>query len=166
VQGDAWRGLIAIDFCSGQRQPVAGLVISNSCDIAAANKPDAEQNVLFAPLMNLSEYERVLRERGKDNGYVSQQLDQIRKQEINRVFYLPPNGSLGAESMVLLDDIHAQPLAALGTGAKLERLFSLSNYGWYVLPLDSLYSHDGRCEASDLRCRRIESSGAVRSSAC
>lgn len=133
LQGDAWRGLVAIDFGTGERESVVGLVISNSCDLGATNNPDPWQNVLFAPLVSLAEYENLLRDLGKDNGYIGQKLDQIRNQEVKGIFYLPANGTVVAESLVLLDDIRAQPLATLHADEKLERLFSLSSYGWYVL---------------------------------
>ena len=44
VQGDAWRGFVAVDFDTLERNTVVGFVISNSCDIAAANNPDSNQN--------------------------------------------------------------------------------------------------------------------------
>lgn len=130
VQGDAWRGFVALHYPSGERDEVVGLVISNSCDITKANNPDPDQNVLFAPLLDLAEYQAVLRGLGKSADYIANRIDRIRQQEIHRIFYVPPNGDLGGESIVLLDHIYAQPLSSLG---KLERVFSLSSYGWYVL---------------------------------
>jgi hypothetical protein len=130
VQGDAWRGLVAINFHSAERDRVVGLVVSNSCDIARLNKPDPDQRVLFAPIIDLNAYSSLLREQGNSTDYVESQLHQIRKQEVHRIFYIPAMRDLYGESMVLLDDIHAQPLSTL---TDLQRVFSLGTYGWYVL---------------------------------
>jgi hypothetical protein len=129
VQGDAWRGFITLQFPSGEQDRVMGLVISNSCDITRENNPAPDQKILFAPLVDLAAYEALLYEQGKNEDYVESHLGMIRNQEIHRIFYVPNNGELGGESIVLLDDIHAQPISSLN----VTRAFSLSNYGWYVL---------------------------------
>src|ERR1700741_5500769 len=49
LQGDGWRPFLLFDFNSGARREVAGIIISNSCDIVPANVVDSENNVLFAP---------------------------------------------------------------------------------------------------------------------
>lgn len=131
VQGDAWRGFVAIDFESGERDSVVGMVISNSCDLAALNNPTPDQRILFAPVISLDAYGQVLREGGAVEDYVISTLDQIRRQEVSRIFYIPRMGDLLDESLVLLDDLHAQPLSSL-RHTEMTRLFSLSNFGWYV----------------------------------
>lgn len=130
VQGDAWRGFIVLDFDTGARDSVAGLVVSNSCDIAGANNPDPDQNILFVPLLGLHSYQEVLREHGHDDDYIASQFAQIRAQKVHRIFYLPANGKVHPEMMALLDDIHPHPLSRFQGAA---RIFTLSMYGWYVL---------------------------------
>src|ERR1700689_1047795 len=53
LQGDGWRGFVAIDFATRESKVVSGIVISNSCDIAPSNTRAIEMNVLFAPLIRL-----------------------------------------------------------------------------------------------------------------
>jgi hypothetical protein len=130
VQGDAWSGFVALQYPDGKSERVAGLVISNSCDIGAANKPDPDQRILFAPLIDVAAYEHLLKELGRPADAIDERLKKIRNQEIHRIFYIPENGAFGGESLVLLDDLHAQPLSSLNG---IERVFSLSTYGWYVL---------------------------------
>lgn len=130
VQGDAWRGFAILDFETGERESVVGLVVSNSCDIARANDPDPGQNILFTPILKLDAYKQVLREQGHHDVYIENQLGLIRAQNIHRIFYLPANGTVYPEMIALLDGIRPQPLSSL-MGAT--RYFTLSTYGWYVL---------------------------------
>ncbi len=131
VQGDAWQGLIAFDFDSGERESVIGMILSNSCDIAAANNPDGDQRVVFAPLIDMELYAGFLREEGKRESDVQYWLTQVRRQEMNRIFYVPAMHGAFGESLVLLDTIHSMPVSRL-TDAGAVRKFSLNLYGWYV----------------------------------
>jgi hypothetical protein len=132
VQGDAWRGLLLFDFESGERHDVQGLIVSNSCDIAAANNPDPNQRVAFAPVLDLARYRDFLIEAGKRPNEADDYLAQVRRQEIYRLFYLPAMHGHFGESIVPLDELHSIPLRALAR-RRLDRVFTLSMYGWYVL---------------------------------
>ena len=107
-------------------------IVSNSCDIAAANNPDPNQRVAFAPLLDLALYREFLIEAGKKPNDVDDYLAKIRRQEIYRIFYLPAMHGHFGESIVALDALHSMPLRAV-SDRKLERVFTLSMYGWYVL---------------------------------
>ena len=61
LQGDGWRGLVAIDFRTADRKQVSGVVISNSCDVDPANHRDVPVNILFSPLIELSKYVDLMR---------------------------------------------------------------------------------------------------------
>lgn len=132
VQGDAWRGFMVLDFHTAEREVVLGLVVSNSCDIAAENSPEPDQCLLFAPLLNLDQYIGFLQEAGKTQQQIDETLSDIRKQEIHRLFYLPAVPGVQGESLVRLDDMHAQPLSSIKPDA-IQRVFTLNQYGWYVL---------------------------------
>jgi hypothetical protein len=131
VQGDAWRGFQILNPDSGKHEAVTGIVISNSCDLAAANDPDPDQNIVFAPMVDLDRYTKLLLDSGQSKEEVGSKVDQIRKQQIHRIFFIPENGSFGGESLIMLDDLYTQPLEDLDNHP-MEKLFSLSNYGWYV----------------------------------
>jgi len=132
LQGDGWRGFIVVNFHDAQRDAVLGLVVSNSCDIAAENEPDPDQCLLFAPMLDLDRYAALLQEAGKTPQQIGDLLADIRKQEIHRLFYLPPMPGMLGESIVRLDDVHAQPLSSIKP-ENIQRVFSLNQYGWYVL---------------------------------
>lgn len=131
VQGDAWHGFQILSPSSGAHEPVTGVVISNTCDLAAANDPQPDQNVVFAPLLDVGLYAKGLLSTGQTQDQVSSRLDQIRKQQIHRIFFIPRNGNFGGERLILLDDLYTQPLLDLDR-RPMQKLFSLSNYGWYV----------------------------------
>jgi hypothetical protein len=132
VQGDGWRGLLLLNFDDGSRDAVLGMVLSNSCDISVDNEPDPDQRLLFAPVLDLAAYVRFLHEAGKNQEQVTNYLNEIRKQSVHRIFYLPPMHGQFDESIVPLDAVYSQPLNSIDPPATT-RVFSLSMYGWYVL---------------------------------
>jgi hypothetical protein len=132
VQGDAWTGFVALDFETAERDRVVGFVISNSCDIAAANAPADDQCILFAPILPLSRYAEMVLEAGDSPDQIESELDAIRKQSISRLFYLPAMTGHHEESVVPLDRLFAQPLRMLNQEA-MQRFFTLNLYGWYIL---------------------------------
>jgi len=132
IQGDGWSGLTLFDFETAEREKVQGLILSNSCDIAAANAPMLDQRVAFAPILELSRYQEFIVEAGKTPRQADEYVAQIRRQEIHRLFYLPSIHGLFEESIVALDNIHSIPLEEFSRSS-VHRVFSLSMYGWYVL---------------------------------
>ena len=134
VQGDGWSGLIARDFDSGDLERMQGLVVSNSCDIAAENRPYPGQRIVFAPIMSLARYATLLAEAGIERRQIDDLLSRIRTQKVYRIFYLPGDASGAEERIVPLDMLHSQPLGSV-QHAGLQRMFSLSLHGWYMLLL-------------------------------
>jgi hypothetical protein len=132
LQGDGWAGFVAIRFETLERKTVSGIILSNSCDISPGNRRNLPVNILFAPLIQLGRYAELLEREGKRQPEdVKEILESIRRQETTSIFYLPPSPNDSAERMVLLDDVHAHPVANF-LGGDPSRLFRLSNYGFYV----------------------------------
>ena len=132
LQGDGWRGFIAIDFVSRGDRIVSGLVMSNSCDISAENRRALTPNVVFAPLLSLGRYKALLESSGETAEQISSTMTEIRKQKITSLMYFPGvAGSDLAESLVLFDNLHAQPLDNF-LGRERSRLFRLSDFGFYL----------------------------------
>ena len=134
LQGDGWRPLTVIDFNTGARDLIVGLVLSNSCDLQRSNEPAADQRIVFAPLINLALYCQMLGESGENENQIREFLRLVRRQEIHRMFYLPEFVGQIGESVVPLDAVHSQPLASLEINVDSRR-FALSNFGWYMLLL-------------------------------
>jgi hypothetical protein len=134
LQGDGWRGFVAIDFYRKQEKVVSGVILSNSCDINSDNPRYHDVKILFAPLIRLSSFARLVKTSGKTDDQIATLLDSIRKQLVSFIFYLPEIPSVVEESIVLLDDVHAHPLKDF-LNRDRTRLFTLSNYAFYLFIL-------------------------------
>lgn len=111
LQGDGWRGFVAINFETGERKTVSGIILSNSCDVSSDNVRHTPVKILFAPLVNLGKYVALLRESGKSDTQIQDILQSIKAQKVSHIFYLPSYTGVIEESIILLDDIHNHPLA-------------------------------------------------------
>ena len=131
LQGDGWQGFIAINFHTGQRKVVSGVILSNSCDVSTDNCRRLPVNILFAPLVSLSQYEKLLLVSGKTPAQVDSQFNEIRNQKVTSVFYLPRLSEVIKESIILLDDIHMHPLSDF-LEVSHEPLFQLNQFAFYL----------------------------------
>jgi hypothetical protein len=131
LQGDGWRGFVALDFHTAEKKMVSAIIISNSCDIAVANRRDLDPNILFAPIIRLARFRDALSEAGKDDTYIGNKLDSIRRQQVTSIFYLPQLAGVIEESLVNLDDIHGHPLSDFVRGDRT-KLFTLTQAAFYI----------------------------------
>ena len=131
LQGDGWQGFIAINFHTGQRKVVSGVILSNSCDVSTDNSRSLPVNILFAPLVNMSQYEQLLLANGKSPAQVGSQFNEIRNQKVTSMFYLPRLSGVIEESIILLDDIHVHPLRDF-LEVSHEPLFQLNQFAFYL----------------------------------
>jgi len=130
LQGDGWQGFIAINFHTGQRKAVSGVILSNSCDVSTDNPRTLPVNILFAPLVSLSQYEQLLLANGKTPDQVGSQFNEIRNQKVTSMFYLPRLSGVIEESIILLDNIHVHPLRDF-LEVSHEPLFQLNQFAFY-----------------------------------
>lgn len=135
LQGDGWRGFQLFKFDTGERRSVQGLVLSNSCDVDPENPRDVPARLIFAPLVKLAAYESLLRASDIDKQKVDVKLASIRAQKTTNMFFLPRGGLLPEDHVVRLDDAHSMPVAAHVEATDREKLFTLSNTGFYMLVL-------------------------------
>lgn len=133
LQGDGWRGFQMFLFDSGERRSVRGVVLSNSCDVDPANRRDVPARLVFAPLVKLSAYEALLFKSGIDATKVGDKIAAIRAQKTTNIFFLPASGPLAEDHVVRLDETHSMPVAAHKRCSESEKLFTLSNTGFYML---------------------------------
>jgi hypothetical protein len=108
------------------------MVLSNTCDIAPTNKRLIGPRILYCPILSFNKYQglvgRVSPAEAKNH------IDAVRKQHISSLFYLPKNDRLGEEGVAVLDRItncNAQDVDL--TSLEQNRLFTLSDYGFYLL---------------------------------
>jgi hypothetical protein len=132
LQGDAWKPFRFVELTTGNTREVTGIIISNSCDIVPSNSVDGGQNVLFAPLMRLDLMSERLRKANKSQDQINNTLNTIRKQEKTDILYLPALANELPESFVRLDEVRPYPVSLFREVQK-KRVFTLSQYGFYVL---------------------------------
>jgi hypothetical protein len=133
LQGDGWPGFQLRLLRTGEQRSVQGVVLSNSCDVDPGNPRVVPARVAFAPLVKLSAYERLLRNSSIGADKVSAKIASIKAQSVSSIFYLPAGGPLAEDHVVRLDDIHSMPVAAHEVAPNREKLFTLSNTGFYML---------------------------------
>ena len=133
LQGDGWRGFQLFIFDSGERRRVRGVVLSNSCDVDPENPRDIPARLVFAPLVKLSAYEALLVKTGIEPAKIGAKIAAIRAQKTTNIFFLPASGPLTEDYVVRLDEAHSMPVAAHVKSGEREKLFTLSNTGFYML---------------------------------
>lgn len=135
LQGDAWRGFLAVNIESLQRHTVSGVVVSNSCDVDVSNARTLPGGILFAPLVRLNAYRDRLITAGKNQDRIDDHIEAIRAQRVTYIFHLPA-GKYGPEEdlLLLLDDIHTQSLSHFAAGDRT-LLFRLNQTAFYLFLL-------------------------------
>jgi hypothetical protein len=131
LQGDGWRGFVAIDFHSSARKVVSGLVLSNSCDVSASNRRALTPNITFVPLTRLERYVGRLHAGGQTAEQSESVVTAIKRQEVTSLMFLPAQGDIMPDSVALFDDVRAQPLDHFRAGER-SLLFRLSDFGFYL----------------------------------
>lgn len=135
LQGDGWRGFQLFLFETGERRSVRGIVLSNTCDVDPENPRDLPARVVFAPLVKLSTFKALLENSGIDIAKIESKIAAIKMQKTTNVFYIPASGPLAEDYLVRLDEAHSMPVAAHGGSSEREKLFTLSNTGFYMFVL-------------------------------
>ncbi|PYF12021.1 hypothetical protein C8J30_102336 [Rhodobacter viridis] len=135
LQGDGWSGLQLFLFDTGDRKSVRGIVLSNSCDVDPENPRDVPARVIFAPLVKLAAFKTVLDASGIGAERIAAKIAAIKAQKTTNIFYLPAGGPLKEDYVVRFDDAHNMPVAAHTKSADREKLFTLSNTGFYMFVL-------------------------------
>lgn len=132
LQGDVWSGLEIIEFESASRRWIHGIVLSNSCDVDDENARHLPPSLIIAPLVKLSQLERLLLENGIAASVVESKVKAMEKQQITSVFYLPTAFCLHEPHVILLDQVHSIPLNKFKEKKDTKRHFSLNMLGFYL----------------------------------
>jgi len=135
LQGDGWRGFQLLLFESGQRRSVRGLILSNSCDVDPTNPREVPARVVFAPLVKLAAFKALLDVSGIGAERVAAKIEAIKAQKTTNIFYLPAGGPLEESYVVRFDEAQSMPVAAHIESPDRQKLFTLSNTGFYMLVL-------------------------------
>lgn len=130
-QGDGLARVWVSNLPDPRVQETRVMVLSNTCDVATENKRLLGPRLIYCPIISLPKYEGIVRETGAIAP--EQHLEDIRRQRVTSMFYLPTNGALGEEAIALLDRINNCDLQKLNVEELTNtRLFTLSDYGFYM----------------------------------
>jgi len=135
-QGDGLAGFKFYYFEKGEVKTSPGLVLSNTCDISLENDRYLPTQILYSPIVSLSKYIDLLQKNGMFEDRINSHIDSVRRQEITSIFYIPEFQGRIEESVVFLDRISNMRNSAEVTSELLkDRIFTLSNFGFYLLLL-------------------------------
>ena len=109
------------------------IVLSNTCDIDPNNKRFFNSRIMYAPLIGLAKYKKVLLDHGVSEQQVNGHISSIKNQRVSQVLFLPQSQFFD-ESIVFLDRIiNIDHRYIDRVTLKDRRLVSLSDYGFYLL---------------------------------
>lgn len=133
-QGDGLKELKFVsDWNTVSIKSAPAIILSNTCDISMENKRNFPPFAVYCMLISFSKYLETLRSRGVDKNQVDAIAEDIRKQRTTNLFFLPKGQNLDEDKIALLD--HAQSCPASVFQNTQSKLFSLSNYGFYMFLL-------------------------------
>ncbi len=137
-QGDGLMGLLYVNLPDTTSKPLLGMIFSNTCDTDEKNDRLFDARISFAPIFNLNKYkcaliEKYVNSNKKTIHAIDSHINDIKKQNISQIFYLPKGSGLENDSIVFLDRINNLPSGYFSKNQILEnRLFTLSDYGFYL----------------------------------
>lgn len=110
------------------------VILSNTCDIDVNNVRMFDSSICYSPILTLQSYaQMLLREKLKDETSIQNHVENIKKQRITQIIYLPKGGKLPEDCIAFLDRINHIDSSEIDRGKLDEsRLAVMSNYGFYI----------------------------------
>lgn len=137
-QGDGIKQLLVMNLPEPEIGKLPSIILSNSCDIDPNNRRLFESRISYAPIFQLEKYKNALiKDHVETKMYkmdaINDHIQNVVKQLNTQILYLPKGCGLENDSIVFLDRINNCPIEELNKcGEESCKLFSLSNYGFYV----------------------------------
>ena len=134
-QGDGLQNIPVIELPKTDIKYSKCIILSNTCDIDLSNKRLFPSSICYAPIISLNNYYNLLISKSqKPESDIKSHIEDIRKQRITQILYLPKGSGLNDESIVFLDKINNIQNHHIDRNNS-NRLFVLSDYGLYILLL-------------------------------
>lgn len=132
-QGDGLRNLPVINLPNREIQPAPVMVLSNSCDIGPEKINTISNNIVYAPIFRFEKYKVMIETVMHNPISLKSHLEDVRRQQISSIFFLPRGGSLDYDAIVRFDYVVNCKKEFLNNFNIVEsRIFTLSNYGLYL----------------------------------
>lgn len=121
-----------------QNAPV--ILLSNTCDMDINNKRLNPCRIMYAPILNLDKYIKALKNNGISEERIKNHVTDIKRQLISQILYLPTKAIFDHDSIVMFDRGMSIALSSKNITEMLaSRMFTLSNYGFYLFLLKISY---------------------------
>ncbi len=133
LQGDIWTGLPVLRPDTGETRPVCGILLSNTCDIAQENPREWAYQILFAPIIPLSDFVELLEKNGVEPDRLGSIVRSVKNQETTTILFVPGIAGSFDESICFLDRIHYCSVETFFSVTTRQRKARLNQFGHYVL---------------------------------
>jgi len=136
-QGDGLRDFVVINLPDEKFYKSPVINFSNTCDTDEENRRFFPSNLTYAPIFSLESYKKKILEEGlKDEQQTQSHIEDVKKQRITQILYLPKGAKLPEDCIVFLDRIlHCSNQSIPRKGVSERKIFILSNYGFYLFLL-------------------------------
>lgn len=132
-QGDGIANMAIYSFKLKQETAVNGIILSNTCDLDLANKRKYAPRIVFCPIKTLGSYQTFLSKAALTQEQIDNHLDDIKKQRISQIFYLPGIENKFEDSIAFFDRACNVSNDMIDRESlEHNRLFSFGDYGFYL----------------------------------
>lgn len=136
LQGDGISSAKICDLKSEKFRNSPCMIISNSCDISPENERLYPTSVCYVPLLSFEKVLSSLYAAGIDKSKITNWENDVRKQRISSIVFLSKGQNLSEEKIAFLDRVQNLPATTFHeTIVQSDKIFSLSNFGFYLLVL-------------------------------
>jgi hypothetical protein len=133
-QGDGLKDFTVINLPNEKFYKSPITVFSNTCDTDEENSRLFPSQLVYAPIFSLKSYQsKILAEGLKDEKSINNHIEDIKKQKITQMLYLPKGAKLPEDCIVFLDRVlHCDNKSVPRKEISKQKIFVLSNYGFYL----------------------------------
>lgn len=135
IQSDVVENIPFINLPNTEIKKAKVLVLSNSCDIEPTNQRHMPPSVSYVPIISLTKLEALFKNQNKSDEQISNIINDIKKQNITSMFYLPKGANLDEDCVALFDKtLHCKrdDFFNLAKEDNRKKLVSFGNYGFYI----------------------------------
>lgn len=111
------------------------MLISNTCDMDINNKRFISMSILYTKICSLERIEKLLKEKNIDCKRIDSFIQSVKSHKVTNMFYLQKNGLLKEDSLILFDKISNISNDVIKIGLQNNKLFTLSQTGFYLFLL-------------------------------
>ncbi len=133
-QGDAMNDFPLISLPDQRVENSAVLILSNTCDTDPSNFRFFPSFLVYCPLIKLSKYTALLEKNNVSKDKIDNHIKDIKNQKITQIMFFPKSRYLEEDYISFFERInHISSQFVSRDSIESRRIFSLSNFGFYLL---------------------------------